>query len=986
MPIALDTEIPRLRTALRDLVALSTIPAAWVGRDPSAIATGLGDVLVGSLHLDFAFVRLRDPNGGAVVEVTRGSGWKDFPQWLQRRLGGETNFSRHEIVPNIDGGAEPCRGVVIPIGVDGEGGLVAAASDRPDFPAEIDQLLLSVAANQAATAFQNARLIHERKLVEERVRQARDELELEVVGRTAELRESERRWRNVFENNPTMYFVVDTAGTILSVNPFGAEQLGYTVDELVGQSVLIVFPEAEQVAARQHVASCLEDIGQSKSWEIRKVRKDGTQLWVRETGRAVTQEADRPIVLIACEDVTASKDAEEALLQAAEERHAHLWFLESLDRVNRAIQGTNDLEQMMSDVLDAVLSIFDCDRAWLAYPCDPAAASWRVPMEHTRPEFPGAFVLGPDLPLDEDVARVFRAGRAASGPVRFGPESEHPVPPQLTERLGIQSMIAMTVYPKVDKPYMVGLHQCSYPRVWTPQEERLFQEIARRLTDGLTTLLIFRNLRESEARLADAQRIAHVAYWERDLDSDGMTFSDEGYRIVGLTPRELPMSAAEIRARIHPDDLAMQARALAEAIGGGSRYNVEYRLVRPTGEVRIVHSQGDVVRDELGRPRRMFGILQDITERRGAEYLTKQVFETLPDGVAVIGRDYRYRRVNPVYERYFEMPAERIVGMHVVERAGVMFEQTIKPRLDRCFAGEEATYAEWVDGVAGHKYLSMTYSPLRSTGSDRVDTALVITRDLTEYMLASEALQLAQAELARVTRVTMLGEITASIAHEVNQPLAAVVMNGNACRRWLGADPPNLDEAREAAKRVVSDGERAGKIIARIRTLARRGTSEQQVLDVNDVIREALAVTRSELERQGVAIEPELSEGLPAILGDRVQLQQVLVNLVLNAGDAMADVADVSRELTVASRRVEDASDSDGVLVEVKDRGRGLDGGQAERIFDPFYSTKPGGLGMGLAISRSIVEKHGGRIWAVANDDGPGATMRFALPPAPRGD
>ena len=235
----------------------------------------------------------------------------------------------------------------------------------------------------------------------------------------------------------------------------------------------------------------------------------------------------------------------------------------------------------------------------------------------------------------------------------------------------------------------------------------------------------------------------------------------------------------------------------------------------------------------------------------------------------------------------------------------------------------------------------------------------------------------AQAELARVTRVTMLGEITASIAHEVNQPLAAVVMNGNACRRWLAADPPDLDEAREAAQRVVKDGVRAGEVVARIRALVRRGETERNALDVNDVIREAIGFTRTELERQRVAIRTELSEGLPAVLGDRVQLQQVLVNLILNARDAIADVAETPLELTVGSRR----EASGGVLVEVKDRGRGIDPAQAERIFEAFFSTKPAGLGMGLSVSRSIIEMHGGTIWATPNE-GPGTTMRFTLPAA----
>src|SRR4029453_9848538 len=194
-------------------------------------------------------------------------------------------------------------------------------------------------------------------------------------------------------------------------------------------------------------------------------------------------------------------------------RQAHLWFLESMDQVNREIQATNDLEQMMSDVLDAVIAIFNCDRAWLVYPCDPEATSWKAPMDNARPEFPGLFVLGLDLPVDPEIAQVFQSVRASSGPVRFGPGSKHPLPTEAAKRFSIQSMIGMAIYPKGDKPYMLGLHQCSYPRVWTPQEERLFQEIGRRLEDALTSLLMFRTLGESERKLEEASRLAHVGYW-----------------------------------------------------------------------------------------------------------------------------------------------------------------------------------------------------------------------------------------------------------------------------------------------------------------------------------------------------------------------------------------------------------------------------------------------------------------------------------------
>ena len=304
---------------------------------------------------------------------------------------------------------------------------------------------------------------------------------------------------------------------------------------------------------------------------------------------------------------------------AEEERQNHLWSLECMDRINLAMQGTNDLEQMMSDVLDAVLEIFACDRAWLVYPCDPQAPSWRAAMERTRPECPGAFALGTDLPVDTEVATVFGSARASGSVVLFGPAYELQVPVQVAERFSIRTQMAIAVYPKVDKPYLFGLHQCSRARLWTAQEKRLFDEIARRLADALTSLLIFRSLRESERKLEQAQRIAHVGYCEHDLDSDRITWSDETYRIFGLPPREHPMGFAEVQALVHFEDRPITARAAAEGHASAVGYDVEYRVVRPDGEVRIVHARGDVMRDGSGRPQRMFGTVQDVTALRQAE-------------------------------------------------------------------------------------------------------------------------------------------------------------------------------------------------------------------------------------------------------------------------------------------------------------------------------------------------------------------------------
>src|SRR5438874_8473652 len=239
MAIDSPAEILRLRTALRDLVALSAIPAAWVGREPPAIAAGLADVLVGSLHLDFAFVRLCDPNGGAAVDVTRGNAWKAFPQWLQQHLAVIGQVSRKEFIPDVGGGVEPCRGIVIPVGVSAEGGLVAAACDRADFPTEIDQLLLSVAANHAATAFQSARLIHERRRAEDELRQARDELEMKVAERTGELLRTTGELQTILDASPVGIVLFRGDQTVQRCNPAFERLLGWKADEIVGRRMLL---------------------------------------------------------------------------------------------------------------------------------------------------------------------------------------------------------------------------------------------------------------------------------------------------------------------------------------------------------------------------------------------------------------------------------------------------------------------------------------------------------------------------------------------------------------------------------------------------------------------------------------------------------------------------------------------------------------------------------------------------------------------------
>src|SRR5258705_9927363 len=315
-------------------------------------------------------------------------------------------------------------------------------------------------------------------------------------------------------------------------------------------------------------------------------------------------------------DITERKRAEE-------ERREHLWFLESMDRINRAMQRTNDVEGMTSGVLEEAMAIFGCDRAWLVYPCDPDSPTIRAVMEHTSPEYPGAFALGVDLPMDAQAAETLR--RVLDG----GVVTDLAVSPEIRERFSIRSMIAIAVRPKGDRPYLFGLHQCTHARAWTAAERRLFEEIARRLDDALTSVLAHRNLlasqealqvssrdlQESKAKLEEAQRLTHVGYWEVDIATGRVNWSDETYRIYGMQPQERPMDMAAAEAKIDPEDW----RRAAEAAFRGGPFEAECRLFRPTGEMRVAHFQGDTRRDASGTPYQIFGTIQDIADRKRAE-------------------------------------------------------------------------------------------------------------------------------------------------------------------------------------------------------------------------------------------------------------------------------------------------------------------------------------------------------------------------------
>jgi signal transduction histidine kinase len=446
-------------------------------------------------------------------------------------------------------------------------------------------------------------------------------------------------------------------------------------------------------------------------------------------------------------------------------------------------------------------------------------------------------------------------------------------------------------------------------------------------------------------------------------------------------------------------------------------------VLLPTGEVRFVRSRGDVLRDDSGQPRRVFGILQDITARKWAEHrllaqhtvtailaeattleeATPKVLQAVCEGLAWdVGALWRTDREAGVL-RFVEVWPKDSPDVSELEAASR--DVAFKPGTGLPGRVWSSRAPEYIPDVArdanflrapivarqglhaafgvpitlGGEVLGVMEffsHEIRQPDRELLDMMATIGSQMGQFIdrkQAESALHHAQAELAHVARVATLGEMSASIAHEINQPLAAVINNATACLHWLASQ--NLAEARQSAEFVIADGHRAGEIIERIRALARKGPSRRDWVDVNATILEVIALARSEVHGNGVSLRTWLGKDLPPVRGDRIQLQQVVLNLLINAIEAMSGRSDAPRELSIASIK----DDPGIVLVTVRDSGPGLSAGSLERLFDAFYTTKPQGMGMGLAISRSIVEAHGGRLWATPNVPR-GAVFQFTLP------
>lgn len=354
--------------------------------------------------------------------------------------------------------------------------------------------------------------------------------------------------------------------------------------------------------------------------------------------------------------------------------------------------------------------------------------------------------------------------------------------------------------------------------------------------------------------------------------------------------------------------------------------------------------------------------------------LIQAIFDNSQAVIHVKDLDGRFLLVNRKFEEVVGLRSQGILGKTSLDLFPLNASAYHDGDRQVIETGEASETEEVLTTKSGDRVFLTTKS-LLADESGKPYALFGISAEITERKKVESDLRETQAELAHLNRVMTVGELTASLAHEINQPLAAIVMNGNAALRWLALNPPNLGRVRDSAELIIRDGERASQVIARLRALLKRSPPSKSLLNVNEFVNEVLDLTQSEMVRNSVRSRVAFADDLPRVPGDRIQLQQVLLNLIVNAIEAMTTIEDRQRALLITT----DVFDSTGVRIAVSDNGLGIDPQMSDHLFEAFFTTKPQGMGMGLAISRSIIEAHGGRLWTEANDEF-GATFQFTLP------
>jgi len=652
-----------------------------------------------------------------------------------------------------------------------------------------------------------------------------------------------------------------------------------------------------------------------------------------------------------------------------------------------AVRSVSEPSRILDTFLDALLEMLDLDFVYARVKVDSRESP--VDALRTAPHFKTSQCLdGIKLALKQWLKeapqawpeRVFRdlGGQEISAfPIRMGIEGELGLIVAGSRRLGFPEQTESLVLSVAANQLAIGLQQA----LRLNEQKRVARELDRRVAERTRELVEIN--KELQLQVGLLQRLPVVAW---TLKPDGtpdfvnqvwLEYSGQTLAFVCSYP-EAWMTA------VHPDDRETASRIFWEGVRSGQPFAIETRFRAQDGTYRWHLNRAVVLRDAEGTVLKFVGTSTDIDDRKRAEDELRRsearyrvVVETASDAVVSIDESGTIILANPAMKRIFGHEPRELIGKPLtVLMPGAMrklHEAGCKRYLEMGtkhlnWQGTEVTALR----ADGEEFPAEISFGEMTSGEQKVFTGFI--RDISEKKRAEEELRNTQAELSRMMRVMTIGQLTASIAHEVSQPLSGIIMNASTCLRMLKSDPPNIDGAQETAQRTIRDGNRASEVITRLRTLFSKRQIDVEPLDLNEAAREVISLLSGELQRNNVILKQELCDPLPTVNGDRVQLQQVILNLLRNASDAMSNIADRPRQMVLRTEQ-----EGEHVRLSVQDSGVGFAREVADQMFESFYTTKSDGMGVGLSVSRSIIEANHGRLWATAND-GPGATFAFSIP------
>lgn len=797
------------------------------------------------------------------------------------------------------------------------------------------------------------------------------------------LRTSEEKYREIVEKTADLVTTVDGNGVFTYVNHCAEKFFGLSADQCLGKSAFEWVHPEDREKTRKWFGDCIRNHLEQSSFENRQINQISREIFhLRWTNSFRYDDKGRLLwVNGLAHDITELKVREE-------ERKFHISFLESLEQVDKVIKQETDVEQMLWNIVKTVFSIFDCDRAWLLYPCDPDAPFFRVPVEITKPEYPGAEVLNVDVPISPDQSLTILEALQSDSPVAYSDGTERPV--TSGKMFGVQSQVVMSIFPKLGDPWLFGMHQCSHPRIWTEAEKRLFKEIGCRISDGLSSTLYLREVQENEERFRAtfeqaAVGIAHVA-----PDGRLIRANQKLCDIVGSHREELLQKT--FQDIIYHKDLDNYLEQYRQVLAGNVQASsIEMRCLCQDDLVVWANLTLSLVRNASDEPAYFISVIEDISERKQAvENLQKSeghlhtLVQTIPDLIWLKDPDGVYLSCNPIFERFFGAKESEIVGKtdyHFLNRELADF---FRDHDRKAIAARKPTSNEESVTFAddGHTALLETIKTPMFNESGLLIGVLGIGRDITERKKAEEEKIKLEGRLQQSQKMEAIGQLAGGVAHDFNNMLGVIL--GHAELAMNDVDPSrslyaNLEEIRKAANRSAD-------ITRQLLAFARKQTVVPKVIDLNETIEGMLKMLRR-IIGENIDLDWLPGAGLWTVKIDPSQIDQIMANLFVNARAAIANVGKITVE-TGNNTFDEEYCDAHAGFVPgeyarivVSDTGCGIDKETLPHIFEPFFTTKGvgEGTGLGLATVHGAVMQNNGLI-NVYSEPGRGTAFTIYLP------